>query len=144
MAKFKYKFNTIKEVKRKFEKKAQRELAVIDYEISKKEQFVNELTKLLKSNKEQKIAEKTKKSDELHFYEKYEGYLYEQIKLSKNYIAEKIKQREIKLKELVEKSKETKTFEKLEEKHLSEFLRTQDKLEQKEMDEFAAKEFTRD
>lgn len=144
MAKFKYKFNTIKEVKRKFEKKAQRELAVIDYEISKKEQYVNELTKLLKSNKEQKIAEKTKKSDELHFYEKYEGYLYEQIKLSKNYIAEKFKQREIKLKELVEKSKETKTFEKLEEKHLSEFLRTQDKLEQKEMDEFAAKEFTRD
>jgi flagellar FliJ protein len=144
LAKFKYKFDTIKEVKRKFEKKAQKELAVIDYEITKKEQDIIELTKLLKANKEKKIAEKTKRSDELHFYEKYEGYLHEQIKLSQDYIAKKIKERDIKVKELVEKSKETKTFEKLEEKHLSDFMKTQDKIEQKEMDEFAAKEFIRD
>lgn len=144
MAKFKYKFETVKGVKKKFEKKAQRELAIIDLEINKKQQYIIELTKLLKLNREQKIAEKSKKGDELHFYEKYEGYLSEQIKLSQNYIAEKIKQREKKLKELVEKTKETKTFEKLEEKHLSDFIKAQDKLEQKEMDEFAVNEYLRD
>ena len=144
MAKFKYRFDTIKGVKQKFEKKAQRELAVIDLEINKIQQELIELTKLVKLNKEKKIADKSKKSDELHFYEKYEGYLYGQIELCKNRITEKTKQREIKLQELIKKSKETKTFEKLEEKHLSEFLKTQDKLDQKEMDEFAVKEFLRD
>ena len=144
MAKFKYRFDTIKGVKQKFEKKAQRELAVIDLEINKIQQELIEFTKLVKLNKEKKIADKSKKSDELHFYEKYEGYLYGQIELCKNRITEKTKQREIKLQELIKKSKETKTFEKLEEKHLSEFLKTQDKLDQKEMDEFAVKEFLRD
>jgi flagellar export protein FliJ len=46
--------------------------------------------------------------------------------------------------ELVKKTQETKTFEKLEEKHLMEFLKAQDKIEQKEMDEFAVNEYLRE
>ena len=99
---------------------------------------------LLKQNKQNKIAEKSKKSDELHFCEKYEAYLIEQLKICQNFIEEKLQQRENKLKELVKKSQETKTFEKLEEKYLADFIKDQDKLDQKEMDEFAVNEFSRD
>ena len=44
----------------------------------------------------------------------------------------------------MQKSKETKTFEKLEESHFMEFVKSQDKLEQKEMDEFAVNEFLKE
>jgi flagellar FliJ protein len=144
LTKFKYRFATIKGVKQKFEKKAQRELAVIDLEINKKQQRIMQLKEIIKQNKENKIAEKHKKTDELHFYEKYECYLNEQLKICQDFIIKKAKQRENKLKELVKKSQETKTFEKLEEKHLADFLKDQDKLDQKEMDEFAVNEFSRD
>ena len=58
-------------------------------------------------------------------------------------LAKKNIEKENKVKELIKKSKETKTFEKLEEKHRAEFFKSQDKLEQIELDEIAVKEFNR-
>ncbi|MCB0732389.1 MAG: flagellar FliJ family protein, partial [Ignavibacteriae bacterium] len=46
--------------------------------------------------------------------------------------------------ELIKKSKETKTFEKLEDKHLAEFVKVQEKMEQKELDEFAVIDFLKE
>ncbi len=144
MGKFKYKFKAIKEIKERLEKKAQKELAVVDMDIANKNNEILELAKQLKEHKRKKLEEKNKKIIELHFYEKYESYLNEQIGLIRNYISQKKIERNEKLAELVKKSKETKTFEKLEESHLTEFVKVQDKLEQKEMDEFAVNEFLKE
>ena len=103
-----------------------------------------ELTKQLKEYKKKKLEHGTKKITELHFYEKHESFLSEQLKIIKNYIVRKKIERNEKIEVLMQKSKETKTFEKLEEKHLLEFIKTQDKLEQKEMDEFAVNEFIKE
>ena len=53
------------------------------------------------------------------------------------------KNRIMKQEELVEKSKETKMFEKLKIKHHGEFIKDQNKLEQIELDDIATKKFVR-
>ena len=144
MAKFQYKFKTIKDIKERLEKKAQKELAIIDLEIKNKNDEIIELTKQLKECNRKKLESKSNKIKDLHFYEKYQRFLIEQIELVQKYILVRKKERAKKMIELIKKSKETKTFEKLEEKHLTEFLLTQDKLDQKEMDEFAVNEYLRE
>ncbi len=144
MAKFKYKFETIKGIKQRLEKKTQKELAVIDVDIAKNNSKILELVTLLKEQKKKKLEKKSKTIKEYHFDEKYESYLVEQIELIRKYITNKKIERNKKLQELVNKSKETKTFEKLEEKHFTDFIKTQEKLEQKEMDEFAVKGFLKE
>jgi len=144
MAKFKYKFKTIKEIKQRFEKKVQKELALIDLDIKNRQNEILELRVQLKINKRKKIASSSKKIKELLFFEKYESFLLEQIQLIENYIYEKEIEREEKLEELQKKSKETKTFEKLEERHLLEFVKIQDKIDQKAMDEVAVQKFMKE
>ena len=144
MAKFEYKFKTIKDIKERLEKKAQKELAIIDLEIKNKNEEILELTKQLQECNRKKLESKSNKIKDLHFYEKYQRFLIEQIELVQKYILARKKERAKKMLELVKKSQETKTFEKLEEKHLTEFLKAQDKLDQKEMDEFAVNEYLRE
>lgn len=144
MAKFKYKFETIKGIKRRFEKKAQKELAVIDLDIASKRNEILDLTQKLKEEKRKKLEDKNKKTIELQFYEKYESYLRDQIEMLREYISKRIEDRNKKMEELLAKSKETKTFEKIEENHFLDFVKSQNKLEQKEMDEFAAKEYIKE
>jgi flagellar FliJ protein len=144
MAKFKYRFETIKEIKERLEKKVQKELAVIDLDIANRRDEILELSKKLKDQKHKKLEQKSKKILDYHFDEKYESYLAEQISLIQKYIADRRIERNDKLKELVQKSKETKTFEKLKENHLSDFIKSQEKLDQKEMDEFAVNEYLKE
>ena len=144
MAKFKYKFDTIKGIKQRLEKKTQKELAVIDLDIANNNKKIFDLAILLKEQKKKKLEKKSKTIKEYHFDEKYESYLVDQMELIRKYVADKKIERNKKLKELVKKTKETKIFEKLEEKHFTDFVRTQEKLEQKEMDEFAVKEFLKE
>ena len=144
MAKFKYKFDTIKGIKQRLEKKTQKELAVIDLDIANSNKKIFDLAKLLKEQKKKKLEKKSKTIKEYHFDEKYESYLVDQMELIRKHIADKKIERNKKLEELVKKTKETKTFEKLEEKHFADFVKTQEKLEQKEMDEFAVKKFLKE
>lgn len=144
MAKFKYKFKAIKEIKERFEKKAQQDLAVIDLDISNKKNEIADLTNKLREQKIKKIRDKNKTIANLHFDEKYENYIVNQIELLQSYIAQRMVERKEKVEELVQKSKETKTFEKLEETHLSEFVKNENVIEQKEMDEFAVTEFLKE
>ena len=143
MAKFKYKFEAIKSIKERFEKIVQKELAVIYLEIERLEGEVKLLKDELKETKIKKLQNHSTTINELQFYTKYENYCERKIKLFKKEIEKKNIEKEKKLKELVIKSKETKTFEKLKEKHLQEFIKTQEKLEQIELDEIAVKEFNR-
>lgn len=144
MGKFKYKFKAIKEIKERFEKKAQKELAVIDLDLSSKKNEIIDLTSKLKEQKIKKLSGKNKTIADLHFDEKYESYLVIQIEVLQRYISKRMVERKEKVNELVQKSKETKTFEKLEETHLSEFLKNENEIEQKEMDEFAVTEFLKE
>jgi len=141
---FKYKFKAIKEIKQRIEKKTQKDLAVIDIDIANKSNEIMDLTKVLKEQKRKKIGQQSKQISELHFYEKYESYLIEQIGFIQKYIAEKRIERNKKIELLEKQAKETKIFEKMEEKSLVEFIKTQDKLEQKEIDEFAINEFLKE
>ena len=144
MTKFKYKFKAIKEIKKRFEKKAQKDLAVIDLDISNKKNEIIEITNKLKEQKIKKLTDKNKTIAKFHFDEKYESYLVNQIEVLQSYIAKRMVERKVKVEELVQKSKETQTFEKLEETHLSEFIKIENEIEQKEMDEFAVTEFLKD
>lgn len=144
MAKFKYKFETIKGIKQNLEKKTKKELAVIDLEISKKTIEIQELSNLLKEQKRKKIDRQTKTVREYHFDEKYESFIVEKIGIIQKYLTGKKNERKKKLEELVKNSKETKIFEKLEEKHLTDFIKSQEKSEQKEMDEFAVNGFLKE
>lgn len=144
MAKFQYKFKTIKDIKERLEKKTQKELAIIDLEIKNKNEEILTLSKQLQECNRKKLESKSNKIKDLHFYEKYQRFLIEQIELVQKYILVRKKERAKKMIELVKKTQETKTFEKLEEKHLMEFLKAQDKIEQKEMDEFAVNEYLRE
>ena len=141
MAKFKYKFKSIKEIKQQLEKKTQKELAIIELEIANKKSEINRLMELLKVQKVKKLGKQSKTITELHFDEKYESYLVEQMEILDKYIEEKNMERKNKLEELVDKAKETKTFEKLEEKHFTQFVKEVEKKDQIEMDEFAVQEF---
>ena len=144
MAKFKYKFDSVKNIKERLEKKSKKELAIIDLEIKKKRNEIKDINELLKKSKLAKTQRQTKSSEDLHFFEKYENYLSEQKTLIEKYISEKRAEREEKVKELMQRSKETKTFVKLEEKHFEEFIKLQNKIDQKEMDEIAIQEFIRE
>jgi len=113
-------------------------------EIKKKNNEIIELNKLLKKCKTKMINHNSIKVSELHFYSKYENYLTNQIDLVKMHIEAKREERQIKLDELVKKSKDTKTFEKLEENHFAEFIKKHDKLEQYELDEIAVQKFIKE
>ena len=141
MAKFKYKFEAIKKIKQMMEKKVQKEVAIIELEIERKKTEIKELNKQIKNEKTKILNSKSRKASELHFYSMYENYLINKIDEIKAELVLKKEERIKKLKELEEKIKETKIFEKLEEKHLQEFIIEQDKLEQLELDEIAVKEF---
>lgn len=144
MAAFKFKFESIYSIKERLEKKVQKELAVIDLDLSQKKEEIIKINKILKEQKQNKINQKSKKVSEYHFDEKYESYLIEQIKLIHKYINEKKIERNKKLKELIQKSKETKTFEKLRENHLENFIKDQNKKEQKVLDEVAVNGFLKE
>ncbi len=141
MAKFKYRFEAIKKIKQRMEKKVQKEIAEIELEIKKNENKIAELNQNIRNEKQKVLNKKSLKASELHFHSLYENYLINKIDEIKNKLAQKKEEKKIKLKELEEKNKETKIFEKLEEKHFQEFNYKQNKLEQIEMDEIAVKEF---
>ncbi|MFZ1290312.1 MAG: flagellar export protein FliJ [Melioribacteraceae bacterium] len=143
MAKFKYKFETIKSIKERFEKIVMKELSIINLEIERLKKEIEALKLELKETKLKKLTYSTIKINDLQFYAKHENYLERQIGLLRKELSKKNIEKEKKIKELIKKSKETKTFEKLEEKHRMEYFKTQDKLEQIELDEIAVKEFNR-
>ncbi len=139
MAKFSYKYENIKRIKKIFEKEIQRQISELNIKIQRLNEYKEELIRE-KENEKRKILEKSfVENKELHFYSKFEKYINEKLE----YVEEKIKtlenEKKEKIEELVQKSKETKIFEKLEEHHKNEFETEQNRLEQIRMDEIALK-----
>lgn len=142
MAKFHYKFESIKKVKEALEKKAQKEVAVIDLEIQKLENEYKRLTELeLKSKKE--FVKIQVSVGELKFMKGYELFLQKQREAITKKINNLNEKKKIKLKELLKRSQEHKIFDILEEHHHTEFNIEQNKLELDQINEIATQKFAR-
>ena len=142
MAKFVYKFETIKKTKEALEKKAQKEIALIDLEIAK---LLDEY-KLLEEEElksKRSWAKKDIAISEIKFKKNYELLLVRKKNALKTQIEKMNEKKDLKLKELIEKSKEHKIFESLEETYHENFTTEQNSLELKFIDELATQKFIR-
>lgn len=141
MAAFNFKFKTVQNVKKNLEKKAQKELALIDSKIKGLENINNELQQELK-NRRLSTDNNTKVAD-IQFLKGYAIYLDAIINSNNKLIDELMLERNKKIDELVQKSKEHKMFDKLEEHHLERFNKAENKTELKNVDEIAIQKFAR-
>ena len=143
MAKFLYKFKSVKKVKEILEKQAQKELAEtqakIDFVFAEIDQ-VKELKAKYRADREK--SGKVKVSD-LQFMENFSSSLEDRIKALLQEVENLNKVKEQKIQKLIERAKESKIFQKLEEKYKEEFLIELNRLEQKEMDEIALRKFSK-
>jgi len=141
MSKFKYKFEGIQKVKIAFEKKAQKELSLIELEISKRKEKIKIYIDDKKKQKNEVLNKKKLKASELIFADKYEKVIDRKIEKLREEIIYLEKKHNQKLIELAQKTKESRMFEKLKEKHIVDFRKVQMKEELKEIDDVAAKKF---
>jgi flagellar export protein FliJ len=141
MAKFKFKYEHVKNAKEQLEKEVKKELAVINNQIdeciSKQKSIAEEIElKKLKFKKNAKLHQ-------LQFQKRYEANMAAMI----DDLTEKIKllkaQRQDKLTELIKRSKELKIFHSLKEKHEQKFIEEQNKIDMKGIDEIATQNYLR-
>lgn len=142
MTKFIYKFEAIKNVKENLEKKAQKEVALIEIEIDKlKKEYDLLLEEEMVSRR--KDFEKGVRVGDIKFKKSYESNLNKK----RSQILEKINQlnnsKKIKLTELTQRSKEHKIFDTLEETLLEDFNQEQKHIESIFTDELANQKFIR-
>jgi flagellar export protein FliJ len=142
MNKFVYKFETVKNVKEKLEKKAQRELALIELQIDNCKKDFESLLEEEASNKS--TVKRRTKISEINFNKGYELYMEKRKNVILNKINDLNKQKEKKINELIQKSKEHKIFDSLEEKHREIFYDEQNKEEQVNINEIAIQRFLRE
>ena len=142
MAKFIYKFESIKKVKEVLEKKAQKEVSEIELEIDKQQKEYNQI-----DDKEIRSRRSAMKKDvsvaEIKFKKNYEMYLSKQKMTVMNKILVLEDKKKVKLDELIQKSKEHKIFNSLEESYHENFEREQNRADLKSIDELATQKFIR-
>jgi flagellar export protein FliJ len=143
MGKFKFRFESIKNIKYALEKKVQKEIALVDKQMAEKDDEIQKLYQILKVSKMDLSNKKSIKISEVNFKTNYEKDVEEKINEAKSELKELKKQREELLNELIQKNKETKVFEALEEKHYESFVMKLKKQEQLEFDDIATKNFVR-
>ncbi len=142
MAKFKYKFESVKKVKENLEKKAQKEVAIIDLEIEKLKQSYIDVEKEgvegLRKNESKNV-----RVDDLKFESNYKKVIQNRLADIQKNIAKMEILREKKIAELIQKSKEHKIFDALKENHFEKFTQEQNKSEMLFIDEIATQKFNR-
>ena len=142
MAKFIYKFESIKKTKEALEKKAQKEVAVIDLEIAKlNDEYA--LVEEEETKSKRSWAKKDISISEIKFKKNYELLLNRKKSALMVQIQKMNEKKELKLKELIEKSKEHKIFETLEDTYHDNFVAEQNSLELKFIDELATQKYIR-
>ncbi|GBD91554.1 flagellar FliJ protein [bacterium BMS3Abin04] len=143
MAKFLYKFENIKRIKKTFEKEIQRQLSVLNLEIRKLKEYIEGLLNEKEEEKAKVLSKQYLNSSELHFYSDFEKLINKKIDVARGKIKMLGKEKEDKIIELTQKAKERKIFEKLEEHHLNDFKFKQNKLEQINIDDLASKKYSK-
>jgi len=142
MGKFNYKFESIKRIKETLEKKAQKEVAEIDVAIEK---LKNQLRAIEEEETRERrafathilVAEiKSKKGYLASLKKKIEGLQFQ--------INTLLVQREKKIEELVQKSKEHKIFDSLEDVYREQFYEEEKRLDMLQLNETATQRFVRE
>lgn len=142
MSKFTYKFDAIRKVKESLEKKVQKEVAEIDLSIDK---YKRELQKLTDEEKEE--SEKFSKNIKIVELKERRAYLVSLKKKMENVqlqISALYLQREKKINELIQKSKEHKIFDSLEDVYRDQFNEEEKRLEMVQVNETATQRFVRE
>lgn len=142
MSKFVYKFQAIQKVKEVLQKKVQKEIALIELEI---EGLKNQYDRISEEALESKrgFVKKDVFIGEIKFRKNYELCLERKKTTILENIEKLNKKKEIKLSELVQKSKEQKIFDSLEEVYHDNFDKEQNRSELKFIDELATQKFIR-
>lgn len=142
MSKFNYKFETVRKIKESLEKKAQKEVAEIDLAIGK---FKTELQSVLVEEEEHRKNFST--NIRISDLKAQKGYLVslkkkmENIQLQINALNI---QREKKVTELIQKSKEHKIFDSLEDIYRDQFNEEEKRLDMVQVNETATQRFVRE
>lgn len=144
MAKFHYKFESIKKIKENLEKKVQKEVSVIELEIEKLNMVLADIRTKKDESRRNCFTRSTFKISELQFQEHLEELMDLQIEKIREEIFRMEGEKEKKLAELAQKSKENKIFETLKEKHFEEYVINENQNEQKLIDEIASTQFGRE
>ena len=142
MKKFKYKFESILKVKENFKKQAMKEVALIgkqiEENIAKKESLIKELNECkLSSNKT------LMKISELQFIESHIYFLSKKIQFVDSEMYRLKLQLKMKQKELLEKTKESKIFQKMKEARYITHKSEENQEENKMLDELAIQKASR-
>jgi|UniRef100_A0A832DGF2 flagellar FliJ protein len=142
MAKFIFRLDSVKKVKENYEKKAKRELAVINNFINDhqkiREQLIDEVNSLRNSIKPRMTA------SELKFLGGYKNSLSLKIKNEEAELNRLEQEKKRKISEVMQKAKEKKILNQLEEHQKAEFVKEENKAELKQFDEIAIQNFSRD
>ncbi|HEX2869563.1 MAG TPA: flagellar FliJ family protein [Ignavibacteriales bacterium] len=144
MAKFRYRFESIKKIKETFEKKIQKEISLIDLEIEKQNDLLKSLARERMKANEAFSGKSFVRAGELQFQGEVQHLLDVREKNILSEITNLEKVKENRMLELQQKTKEHKIFEALEEKHYEDYQILQNQIEQKEIDEIASKKFARE
>ena len=142
MSKFRFKFESVKNVKEAFEKKVQKELAQIDLFITKHQQLREKLTDEINSLRNS-AYKKRMNIAELQFLGGYDNVLRQQVEMQTEVIIQLEKKREKKIEEVVVKTKEKKILSQLEETHREKFYRDINVTELKNFEEIAVQNFNK-
>ncbi len=140
---FKYKFASIIKIKQSLEKKAQKEVAVVDLQIDQVKLELEKLQNILKALRINIGEQRAIKAAEIHHIHKYEEYLANERKMLEKKLDDLEKLRIVKLEDLQEKQKEHKMFETMEGKHFAAYTIESNRLDQISMDEIASQKFSR-
>ncbi|AFH50242.1 Hypothetical protein IALB_2539 [Ignavibacterium album JCM 16511] len=142
MAKFIFRLDSVKRVKENYEKKAKRELAVINNYINDhqklREKLIDEVNSLRNNVKPRMSA------SELKFLGGYKNSLNIQIKNEEAELSRLEQEKKRKVSELMQRAKEKKILSQLEEHQHKEFVKEENKTELKQFDEIAIQNFSRD
>ena len=142
MKKFVYKFETIKKLKKTLEKQAQKEVAEVDLEIEKWVVKRNKIAEEAKKAREEFLSDVATVSD-VTFKKNHQMVLKRMIEDVDVKINSLKKVREKKMEQLVERTREHKIFETLEERHHQQFTKEQNKIEMSQIDEYATQKYVR-
>jgi len=142
MSKFNYKFETVRKIKESLEKKAQKEVAEIDLVIDKHKIELQNL--LVEAEEHQRKFSKNIRISELKAQKGYLITLTKKIENIQLQIDTLILQREKKVLELIQKSKEHKIFDSLEDVYRDQYNEEEKRLDMVQVNETATQRFVRE
>ena len=142
MGKFKFKFESLLQVKEILEKRLQEEISAIDREI---EEYRYQLFIVIneRNDIESKMIDHAMKVGEFQSTKMYDSLLEKKVLSIQKTIGNLQRKKEVKKTELIEKRKELKVFETLKENQREAFFIEEGRAEMKELNDIAVRNYSR-